>query len=127
MGVPAHHSTTRHLALLTRFASEAGLGGPWRPDRPGLLGGAFVYDPFELYRNGTPDEGEYQVEVFRHPRNGPRPRRRSSHTRISRDPKERVRVASQQEALCAPMADAQVGWVAEVVTDRETARPPNDI
>ncbi|HEY5251650.1 MAG TPA: hypothetical protein VIJ09_08320 [Acidimicrobiales bacterium] len=52
MGVPAHHATTRHLGAAYPFASEAGLGGRGVLIGRDLLGGAFVYDPFELYRSG---------------------------------------------------------------------------
>ncbi len=52
MGVPAHHATTRHLGAIYPFASEAGLGGRGVLIGRDLLGGAFVYDPFELYRPG---------------------------------------------------------------------------
>ncbi|HXQ76199.1 MAG TPA: hypothetical protein VN791_06855 [Acidimicrobiales bacterium] len=52
MGVPAHHATTRHLGAAYPFASEAGLGGRGVLIGRDLLGGAFVYDPFELYRRG---------------------------------------------------------------------------
>jgi hypothetical protein len=50
MGVPAHQATTRHLGAVYPFASEAGLGGRGVLIGRDLLGGAFVYDPFELYR-----------------------------------------------------------------------------
>jgi len=52
MGVPAHQATTRHLGAAYPFASEAGLGGRGVLIGRDLLGGAFVYDPFELYRRG---------------------------------------------------------------------------
>jgi len=52
MAVPAHHATTRHLGAAYPFASEAGLGGRGVLIGRDLLGGAFVYDPFELYRIG---------------------------------------------------------------------------
>jgi hypothetical protein len=53
MGVPAHHATTRHLGAAYPFASEAGLGGRGVLIGRDLLGGAFVYDPFELYSAGV--------------------------------------------------------------------------
>jgi hypothetical protein len=53
MGVPAHQATTRHLGAAYPFASEAGLGGRGVLIGRDLLGGAFVYDPFELYRAGA--------------------------------------------------------------------------
>jgi hypothetical protein len=53
MGVPAHQATTRHLGAAYPFASEAGLGGRGVLVGRDLLGGAFVYDPFELYRAGA--------------------------------------------------------------------------
>ena len=52
MGVPAHEATTRHLGAAYPFASEAGLGGRGVLIGRDLLGGAFAYDPFELYRSG---------------------------------------------------------------------------
>ncbi len=52
MSVPAHHATTRHLGAVYPFASEAGLGGRGVLIGRDLLGGAFVDDPFELYRTG---------------------------------------------------------------------------
>src|ERR1039458_6308734 len=52
MGVPAHQATPRHLGAASPFASEAGLGGRGVLIGRDLLGGAFVYDPFELYRSG---------------------------------------------------------------------------
>ncbi|MGH9019306.1 MAG: hypothetical protein ACRDY1_16275, partial [Acidimicrobiales bacterium] len=53
MGLPAHQATTRHLGAAYPFASEAGLGGRGILIGRDLLGGAFVYDPFELYRDGV--------------------------------------------------------------------------
>jgi hypothetical protein len=53
MGVPAHQATTRHLGAAYPFASEAGLGGRGVLIGRDLLGGAFVYDPFELYMAGA--------------------------------------------------------------------------
>ena len=53
MGVPAHQATTRHLGAAYPFASEAGLGGRGVLIGRDLLGGAFVYDPFELYNAGA--------------------------------------------------------------------------
>jgi hypothetical protein len=53
MGVPAHQATTRHLGAVYPFASEAGLGGRGVLIGRDLLGGAFVYDPFELYLAGV--------------------------------------------------------------------------
>jgi hypothetical protein len=53
MGVPAHQATTRHLGAAYPFASEAGLGGRGVLIGRDLLGGAFVYDPFELYAAGV--------------------------------------------------------------------------
>jgi len=52
VSVPAHQATTRHLGAAYPFASEAGLGGRGVLIGRDLLGGAFVYDPFELYRRG---------------------------------------------------------------------------
>ena len=53
MGVPAHQATTRHLGAAYPFASEAGLGGRGVLIGRDLLGGAFVFDPFELYAQGV--------------------------------------------------------------------------
>jgi type IV secretory pathway VirB4 component len=53
MTVPAHEATTRHLGAAYPFASEPGLGGRGVLVGRDLLGGAFAYDPFELYRNGV--------------------------------------------------------------------------
>src|SRR5580704_9555862 len=53
MAVPAHHATTRHLGAAYPFAAEAGLGGRGVLIGRDLLGGAFVYDPFELYAAGV--------------------------------------------------------------------------
>jgi len=53
MTVPAHHATTRHLGAAYPFASETGLGGRGVLIGRDLLGAAFVYDPFELYRAGV--------------------------------------------------------------------------
>jgi len=52
VGVPAHEATTRHLGAAYPFASEAGLGVRGVLIGRDLLGGAFAYDPFELYRSG---------------------------------------------------------------------------
>jgi hypothetical protein len=53
MGVPAHQATTRRLGAAYPFASEAGLGGRGVLIGRDLLAGAFIYDPFELYRAGV--------------------------------------------------------------------------
>jgi hypothetical protein len=53
MAVPAHHATTRHLGAVYPFASESGLGGRGVLIGRDLLGGAFVFDPFELYLAGA--------------------------------------------------------------------------
>ncbi len=50
--VPAHVSTTRHLCAAYPLVSEAGLGHEGVLVGRDVLGGSFVYDPFELYRNG---------------------------------------------------------------------------
>ena len=52
MSVPGHQATTHHLGAVYPFASEAGLGGRGVLIGRDLLGGAFVHDPFELYRPG---------------------------------------------------------------------------
>jgi len=51
--VPAHQATTRHLGAAYPFASEPGLGGRGVLVGRDLLGGAFAYDPFELYQAGV--------------------------------------------------------------------------
>src|SRR3974390_2019038 len=53
MPVPAHQVTTRHLGAVYPFASEPGLGGRGVLIGRDLFGGAFAYDPFELYRAGV--------------------------------------------------------------------------
>ena len=53
MTVPAHQATTRHLGAAYPFASEPGLGGRGVLVGRDLLGGAFAYDPFELYQAGV--------------------------------------------------------------------------
>jgi len=53
VAVPAHQATTRHLGAAYPFASESGLGGSGVLVGRDLLGGAFAYDPFELYRAGV--------------------------------------------------------------------------
>lgn len=52
MALPAHQATTRHLGAAYPFAAEAGLGGEGVLVGRDLFGGAFVYDPFVLYRRG---------------------------------------------------------------------------
>ena len=49
MATPAHQATTRHLGAAYPFAAEPGLGTEGVLVGRDLLGGAFVYDPFELY------------------------------------------------------------------------------
>jgi type IV secretory pathway VirB4 component len=53
MGVPAHEATTRHLGAAYPFTAEPGLGGRGVLVGRDLLGGAFAFDPFELYRDGV--------------------------------------------------------------------------
>ncbi len=53
MKVPAHVTTTRHLGAAYPFVAEAGLGAAGVLVGRDLLGGAFVYDPFVLYRAGV--------------------------------------------------------------------------
>ncbi|MHB1503582.1 MAG: ATP-binding protein [Acidimicrobiales bacterium] len=50
---PAHQVTTRHLGAAYPFAPEPGLGAPGVLVGRDLLGGPFVYDPFELYKRGS--------------------------------------------------------------------------
>ncbi len=52
MSTPAHHATTRHLGSAFPFVAEPGLGGGGVLIGRDLLGGAFTYDPFELYSHG---------------------------------------------------------------------------
>jgi hypothetical protein len=54
MGIPAHEATTRHLGAVFPFLSEPGIDMGGRGVLVGrdLLGAAFAYDPFELYRRG---------------------------------------------------------------------------
>ena len=49
MAPAAHQATTRHLGAAYPFAAEPGLGTAGVLVGRDLLGGAFVYDPFELY------------------------------------------------------------------------------
>ena len=51
--VPAHAVTTRNLGAAYPLVAEAGLGHRGVLIGHDLLGGSFVYDPFELYRAGV--------------------------------------------------------------------------
>jgi hypothetical protein len=51
--VPAHQVTTRNLGAAYPFIAEAGLGRRGVMIGDDLLGGSFVFDPFELYAAGT--------------------------------------------------------------------------
>jgi type IV secretory pathway VirB4 component len=51
--VPAHAVTTRNLGAAYPLIAEAGLGQRGVLVGHDLLGGSFVYDPFELYRTGV--------------------------------------------------------------------------
>ncbi len=51
--VPAHVATTRHLCAAYPLVTEAGLGHEGVLVGRDLLGGAFVHDPFALYRRGV--------------------------------------------------------------------------
>ncbi len=51
--VPAHQLTTRHLGAAYPLVAEAGLGHRGVLVGRDLLGGSFVYDPFELYAQGV--------------------------------------------------------------------------
>jgi type IV secretory pathway VirB4 component len=51
--VPAHQATTRHLGSAYPFAAERDLGAAGVLVGRDLFGGAFVYDPFVLYRRGV--------------------------------------------------------------------------
>ena len=50
--VPAHQVTTRNLGAAYPFIAEAGLGRRGVVVGDDLLGGSFVFDPFELYAAG---------------------------------------------------------------------------
>jgi hypothetical protein len=50
--VPAHQVTTRNLGAAYPFIAEAGLGQRGVMIGDDLLGGSFVFDPFELYAAG---------------------------------------------------------------------------
>ena len=50
--VPAHQVTTRNLGAAYPFIAEAGLGRRGVLIGDDLLGGSFVFDPFELYAAG---------------------------------------------------------------------------
>jgi hypothetical protein len=52
MRVPAHQVTTRNLGAAYPFVAEAGLGHRGTLVGDDLLGGAFMFDPFELYGQG---------------------------------------------------------------------------
>lgn len=52
MSRPAHQTTTRHLGAAYPFATEPGLNAGGVLIGRDLLGGAFSYDPFVLYRAG---------------------------------------------------------------------------
>jgi hypothetical protein len=51
--VPAHQVTTRNLGAAYPFIAEAGLGRRGVVIGDDLLGGSFVFDPFELYAAGV--------------------------------------------------------------------------
>jgi hypothetical protein len=51
--VPAHQVTTRNLGAAYPFIAEAGLGQRGVVVGDDLLGGAFIFDPFELYLQGV--------------------------------------------------------------------------
>jgi len=51
--VPAHQVTTRNLGAAYPFIAEAGLGQRGVIIGDDLLGGSFVFDPFELYAQGV--------------------------------------------------------------------------
>jgi len=51
--VPAHSVTTRNLGAAYPLLAEAGLGRRGVLIGHDLLGGSFVFDPFELYREGV--------------------------------------------------------------------------
>ena len=51
--MPPHHVTTRNLGAAYPFIAEAGLGQRGVVVGDDLLGGSFVFDPFELYTAGV--------------------------------------------------------------------------
>ena len=51
--VPAHQLTTRNLGAAYPLVTESGLGHRGVLVGHDLLGGSFVYDPFELYAPGV--------------------------------------------------------------------------
>src|SRR3984957_17135764 len=51
--MPAHQVTTRNLGAAYPFIAEAGLGRRGVVIGDDLLGGSFVFDPFELYAAGV--------------------------------------------------------------------------
>jgi type IV secretory pathway VirB4 component len=51
--IPAHQITTRNLGAAYPFIAEAGLGQRGVVIGDDLLGGSFVFDPFELYAQGV--------------------------------------------------------------------------
>jgi hypothetical protein len=51
--MPAHQLTTRNLGAAYPFIAEAGLGQRGTVIGDDLLGGSFVFDPFELYAAGV--------------------------------------------------------------------------
>lgn len=53
MTPPAHRATTAHLGSAYPFVAGPGLGRGGVVVGRDLLGGAFAYDPFELYRQGA--------------------------------------------------------------------------
>ena len=53
LSLPAHQVTTRHLGAAYPLLTESGLGSRGVVIGNDLLGGSFVYDPFELYAQGV--------------------------------------------------------------------------
>jgi len=51
--LPAHQVTTRNLGAAYLFVAEAGLGQRGVVIGDDLLGGSFVFDPFELHAAGV--------------------------------------------------------------------------
>ena len=51
--MPAHQVTTRNLGAAYPFIAERGLGQRGVVVGDDLLGGSFVFDPFELYAQGV--------------------------------------------------------------------------
>ena len=87
--VPAHQVTTRNLGAAYPFIAEAGLGQRGVMIGDDLLGGSFVFDPFELYAMGAVSN----PKLFVH--RGPMKQR---------DVRPRERSAAPRRALCPALS-----------------------